>query len=62
MPEIDYLLKIRVALIRIDVNNDLKAEDALNERQLNKLLQNILFVNSCCSDLRLYTAVINEVW
>lgn len=33
-------------MIRMNVDNDLKAEDALNERQLTKLLHNILFVKS----------------
>lgn len=33
-------------MIRMNVDNDLKADAALNERQLSKLLHNILFVNS----------------
>lgn len=37
---------MRVALFRINGDNDLKTEGALNKRQVTKLLLNILSVNS----------------
>lgn len=46
LPQIDYPVKMRVALFRMNGDNDLKTEGALNERQVTKVLHNILSVNS----------------
>lgn len=46
LPQIDYPVKMRVALFRMNGDNDLKTEGALNERHVTKLLCNILSVNS----------------